>query len=675
MSFAVTTTSYSQAAISQANKTVDVTLNGTWTIVGGEVYTDLLWRFYWSVNGGSTYSSGPVDRLGNVGVANTTGAASGAFSTTVGNPSSSFYITQPKIAADKNCAFYAEVQFNNVVVPGGGTTTKTKQGAIIYFKSWAITPTASTPLVSAITSTTATVSCLFAPNTDVSTANVYFRYRKLGVISWTTATATTPTVSGYSNLTANASLSGLIPGTKYQIELFLVRDTSNFSDTPDTFESTIVSFTTAATAIPVISTESASSVGNTFATLNGIIQPAALTTPDLTTYGFVYGTTPGGEDTEVVVDTVPSSSSSQIIFSTNLTGLTPSQTYYYKATATTFIAGTSTDYFGEEFSFIAGFNGTADRIMPSVYQFDRKYGVAVTPSSSTAINFCVEVPSATNSDKFLNAAIPWVAGDVLVDKDGGGFSNIGTLPTRIGSTQLYTLTLTATEMQATNVTVLLSDASGGPLWRDSLICIQTKKQIGQMDIDATQYGGNTTGMSIIGVGTSPGITATGGSTSTSDISGALAHHSLRRSTATAGAGSSITLDASASATNDYYKNAVIAIISGTGAGQFRTITGYTGASKVATVHTAWNTNPASGSVFVIMPSNDLLNTSPSAELSAVPSATGTYGQMLQALWTRFYHKITQTSSTQTWYKADSSTSLTTRTVSDDGVTQSETKLS
>ncbi len=69
-------------------------------------------------------------------------------------------------------------------------------------------------------------------------------------------------------------------------------------------------------------------------------------------------------------------------------------------------------------------------------------------------------------------------------------------------------------------------------------------------------------------------------------------------TAVGGAGLTITLAASASAVNDYYNNKFITIASGTGAGQRRKITDYTGASKVALVE-AWTTAPDATSVYSI----------------------------------------------------------------------------
>lgn len=74
---------------------------------------------------------------------------------------------------------------------------------------------------------------------------------------------------------------------------------------------------------------------------------------------------------------------------------------------------------------------------------------------------------------------------------------------------------------------------------------------------------------------------------------------VRQNTAQAGASTTITLDSGASATDDEYNDMYVTIISGTGEGQTRRITDYVGSSKVATVDTAWSTNPDSTSVFRI----------------------------------------------------------------------------
>jgi hypothetical protein len=72
---------------------------------------------------------------------------------------------------------------------------------------------------------------------------------------------------------------------------------------------------------------------------------------------------------------------------------------------------------------------------------------------------------------------------------------------------------------------------------------------------------------------------------------------IRVATAQAGAASTITLDSSASATNDLYNFNIIRILSGTGAGQSRQISDYVGSSKVATVGLAWTVVPDNTSVF------------------------------------------------------------------------------
>lgn len=70
-------------------------------------------------------------------------------------------------------------------------------------------------------------------------------------------------------------------------------------------------------------------------------------------------------------------------------------------------------------------------------------------------------------------------------------------------------------------------------------------------------------------------------------------------TATAGGASTITLAATASAVDDAYKRLTIKITGGTGSGQARLISGYVGATKVATVREAWTTPPDATSTYSI----------------------------------------------------------------------------
>lgn len=67
--------------------------------------------------------------------------------------------------------------------------------------------------------------------------------------------------------------------------------------------------------------------------------------------------------------------------------------------------------------------------------------------------------------------------------------------------------------------------------------------------------------------------------------------SIHSGTAQAGASSTITLAAGADATDDYYNGATVTTTGGTGSGQTKPITDYVGATKVATVGSAWSVTP------------------------------------------------------------------------------------
>jgi hypothetical protein len=111
--------------------------------------------------------------------------------------------------------------------------------------------------------------------------------------------------------------------------------------------------------------------------------------------------------------------------------------------------------------------------------------------------------------------------------------------------------------------------------------------------------------------------------------------SIRSNTAQAGAATTITLDASASAVNDFYNDDLVYIVSGTGVGQARFITNYDGSTKVATVGT-WATNPDNTSVFTILPSGSAAGALTAAGIAdavwdeALPGAygSGTAGKII-----------------------------------------------
>jgi hypothetical protein len=100
---------------------------------------------------------------------------------------------------------------------------------------------------------------------------------------------------------------------------------------------------------------------------------------------------------------------------------------------------------------------------------------------------------------------------------------------------------------------------------------------------------------------------------------------FRAATAQAGAAGTITLDASASATTDFYVGQQVVITGGTGARQTRTVTAYNGTTKVATVAPNWVTNPNNTSTFAIIPPNHSLELAVKAKTDTIAGAVTVTG--------------------------------------------------
>lgn len=122
------------------------------------------------------------------------------------------------------------------------------------------------------------------------------------------------------------------------------------------------------------------------------------------------------------------------------------------------------------------------------------------------------------------------------------------------------------------------------------------------------------------------------------------NQAVRSGTAQGGGTNTITLDASASAVDDFYNGVLVWAVGGTGAGQAGVITDYVGATKVATVDNNWRTNPDATTVFVLLPGSLGLTsaTLASAVWGAARSSyttAGTFGEgvllasaAIQSIW-------------------------------------------
>lgn len=99
----------------------------------------------------------------------------------------------------------------------------------------------------------------------------------------------------------------------------------------------------------------------------------------------------------------------------------------------------------------------------------------VPPKKNTAYVFYISLPSQSQSNTF-QANPTLAAGDVKVAVDDAAPANLTTLPVVDADfTKRVKVSLSASEMNGDNITVIFSDASGAE-WRDVTINIQTSAQ-------------------------------------------------------------------------------------------------------------------------------------------------------------------------------------------------------
>ena len=157
----------------------------------------------------------------------------------------------------------------------------------------------------------------------------------------------------------------------------------------------------------------------------------------------------------------------------------------------------------------------------------------------------------------------------------------------------------------------------------------------------------------------------------------------------------VVLASGSSSTTDYYVRKSITMLDGPAAGLDSIITAYNGTTKAATVSPAFTVSPTAGGGDKYVIGNaqsytaalgtqakadvnaevlDVLTVDTNAELSALPGSSPTILQKLQYVYEYLRNKMTQTSTTQTLYKNDSSTPLGTASTSDDGTTMTKNRI-
>jgi hypothetical protein len=208
----------------------------------------------------------------------------------------------------------------------------------------------------------------------------------------------------------------------------------------------------------------------------------------------------------------------------------------------------------------------------------RKYGVATT------VYFPLVDFGATD---FESTPVTFASGDTQISKDGGAFANTGSNPAHEGN-GIYSLALTATEMQAGVVAVTVIDQTATKLWEDQAIVVATygnasaehafDLDTATQDVNMAQISGSSTAADNLEASTL-GI-----------VSGAAQTGTLSTT--------QMTTDLT-EATDDHYNGRAVIWTSGALAGQASAITDYTGSTKLLTFD-AVTEAPANTDTFVIV---------------------------------------------------------------------------
>lgn len=121
-----------------------------------------------------------------------------------------------------------------------------------------------------------------------------------------------------------ANVAGLTPETTYYFQVSAKNAVGSYTTVPSSFK------TAALAGPPEVTTEAATSVTRTSATLNGTVNPNG----DSTNASFCYGTSDTLKKCKKVTIASPGSGNSAVPISTDVTGLAPATTYYFQASAT-----------------------------------------------------------------------------------------------------------------------------------------------------------------------------------------------------------------------------------------------------------------------------------------------------------------------------------------------------
>jgi LPXTG-motif cell wall-anchored protein len=253
-------------------------------------------------------------------------------------------------------------------------------------------PDVTTRPATLVESTSATLNGLATSNGAVTT--VTFEYKSAAdcsAVDFSTATsviATAALSSTATDSTQEKGLTGLIASTKYCYRIKGV-------NTSGTSLGSTVEFTTGAVTQPLVTTTAATSVTSQTATLNGTGTPNGAETTAKFTYKAESSDFSSGATTTVLTPTIGAGSTAMSL-TLDLTGLTQSTTYYFKASVSN--SNTSGTYIdGVTLSFTTPASTTTTTVAPTT--------TTVAPTTTTiAPTTTTTIPSVTGALR----GITWV---------------------------------------------------------------------------------------------------------------------------------------------------------------------------------------------------------------------------------------------------------------------------
>jgi len=236
-------------------------------------------------------------------------------------------------------------------------------------------PLTQTETETSVSSTTATLNGIVNPNGTSTT--VSFEYGKTTSYGSSVDAIQSP-VSGSIPVNVSADLTSLTPGTTYHCRI------KAMSSGGTTYGEDII-FTTL--SLPVATTESATAVASTSATLNGTVNANDLST----TVTFEYGLTTS-YGTEVTADESPVTGSTSTAVSAGVTGLSEGTTYHFRVRAVS-TGGTS---YGDDASF------TTNATLPTVSDYDGNNYNIITIGTQDWIQENLKTTHYNNGDIIAN---------------------------------------------------------------------------------------------------------------------------------------------------------------------------------------------------------------------------------------------------------------------------------